>query len=176
MSGKLGKAASHTPSVRVCAALLLLLGGSWALFQSKLGNSSSSGTNDGSSSGRLQELLGCWHVPGLATQAQADLLKVKLQYKHFYVSQSTIPGAGLGVFAKHDMPAGGLSCSAGANGSSHLKLVPHALATAAGAAILLCTGCQCTACCVMSHQQLATLIPLAAAASGNRSREVGSKG
>jgi hypothetical protein len=73
MSGKLSKAASQTPSVRMCAALLLLLGGSWALYQSSLGNSSSSGTNGtdtatGSSIGKLQELLlGCWQTPGLAT-------------------------------------------------------------------------------------------------------------
>jgi hypothetical protein len=30
----------------------------------------------------------------------------KLQFKHYYVSTSTIPGAGLGVFARHDMPKG----------------------------------------------------------------------
>jgi hypothetical protein len=124
MSVKLSKAAAQTPYYWVCVALLLLLGGPWALYQSSLGNSSSSSSSSsssgtkgtslptaaGSSSGRLQQLLDFWQGPDvaplLATQAQADVLRAKLQYKHFYVSKSTIPGAGMGVFAKHDMPEG----------------------------------------------------------------------
>jgi hypothetical protein len=42
----------------------------------------------------------------LDLQSQADVLKHKLQYQHIYVSKSTILGAGMGVFAKHDMPEG----------------------------------------------------------------------
>lgn len=34
-------------------------------------------------------------------------MQEKLQFKHYYVAASTIPGAGLGVFARHDMPKGG---------------------------------------------------------------------
>lgn len=67
------------------------------------------GDHPGGSS-RLQELLGCWQAPGFAASPQSldlSVMQEKLQFKHYYVAASTIPGAGLGVFARHDMPKGG---------------------------------------------------------------------
>jgi hypothetical protein len=61
------------------------------------------------STSRLQELLGCWQAPGLAASPEnldLSVMQDKLQFKHYYVAASTIPGAGMGVFARHDMPKG----------------------------------------------------------------------
>lgn len=88
---------------RLGTVLVLLAGACIGYLASSSSHSSSSGPTAGA---RLQELLGCWHAPGLSSPGQASVLQDKLTYKHYYIATSTIPGAGLGVFARHDMPKG----------------------------------------------------------------------
>jgi hypothetical protein len=38
----------------------------------------------------------------------AAFLRLSAEYKHYWVGNSSIPGAGLGVFARRDLPAGTL--------------------------------------------------------------------
>eukprot|EP00775_Hariotina_reticulata_P006363 gene6363-6596_t len=56
---------------------------------------------------RLRELMGWWKAPGLDKPAGFKGASTnRMDFKHYYVATSTIPGAGLGVFARHDMPTG----------------------------------------------------------------------
>jgi hypothetical protein len=101
--------------------VVLLLTGAllWALFSSTSGTSNMHSPQHHQHAeaffgpARLQELLGCWPAPGLAANPETmdPDVRQKLQFKHYYVSTSTIPGAGLGIFARHDMPKGKRCCS-----------------------------------------------------------------
>ena len=47
-----------------------------------------------------------WHSMRLMMPGQPTDLQDSMSYKHYYIGKSNIPGAGMGAFAKHDMPAG----------------------------------------------------------------------
>jgi hypothetical protein len=59
---------------------------------------------------RLRELMGWWDAPGLAKPRFKGAIADHMDFQHYYVAPSTVPGAGLGVFARHDMPPGVVAC------------------------------------------------------------------